>query len=574
MFAGVGGEWLYRPFGSRVALGIDANAVQQRGYAQDFSLRDYKVLTGHATLYWDTGWNDVLATVSAGRYLAGDIGGTVNLSRTFGNGVSVGVFATKTNVSSAQFGEGSFDKGLYISIPFDAILPKSTGRFWNTVWRPVTRDGGAMLGRYVSLHALTGARSERVLKQRAPVQNEFAIPADRRDGWSPPPPGPVSHTRVTPKMPAAQWQAEPQRHEQRQVEALYAQGFRNITVSLDDTRRIVIVASNEQIRPLSRAAGRAARTALNLGPLDVREIRVTLHEGGGPAVRYDFTDVAKLGRVFSGELDAEAIADTVLVEYPNPTARQRDPLERISDLDAAVEKRSLVDVVLPDTRIPGRVLDDVLRAADKAKDVDWLRAGALGAGLVWLTSKADTRLDRFAKDHAANEGVKAGIKVGNAIPWLAMGGAALAAWDSSDPVRSRTGYAALEAGGVAVLAATGLKYMVGRARPGAGPDNMSFKPFSATKGHDAFPSRHVITAWAVVTPFAEEYNAPWLYGVAALTNLARTGSREHWFSDTVGASLLGWGIGKLFYESSRAPHRDRPRVMLSPSGVQLGWTLQ
>ncbi|TAK49266.1 MAG: YjbH domain-containing protein, partial [Betaproteobacteria bacterium] len=127
MFGGVGGEWLYRPFASRSAFGVDVNAVKQRDFHQNFAFRDYRTVTGHATWYWDTGWHDVLAKVSVGRYLAKDSGVTVDVSRTFRNGVSVGAFATKTNVSAAQFGEGSFDKGVYLSIPFDVMLTRSSG---------------------------------------------------------------------------------------------------------------------------------------------------------------------------------------------------------------------------------------------------------------------------------------------------------------------------------------------------------------------------------------------------------------------------------------------------------------
>ena len=68
-----------------------------------------------------------------------------------------------------------------------------------------------------------------------------------------------------------------------------------------------------------------------------------------------------------------------------------------------------------------------------------------------------------------------------------------------------------------------------------------------------------------------EYDAPWLYGVAGLTNLARIGSRQHWVSDTVAGSLLGYGIGRIFWESSRAPGRNRPNVIVSPSGIKLSW---
>ncbi|MDP9903040.1 YjbH domain-containing protein [Variovorax ginsengisoli] len=168
MFAGVGGEWLYRPWHSRVAFGVDVNHVRQRGFDQDFSLRDYKVNTGHATLYWDTGWYGVLAKVSAGQYLAGDRGVTVDISRRFDNGVAIGAYATKTNVSAAQFGEGSFDKGIYISIPFDALLPRSSSFVANFNWVPVTRDGGAKLARSNTLYEMTSARDPRAFSMGPP----------------------------------------------------------------------------------------------------------------------------------------------------------------------------------------------------------------------------------------------------------------------------------------------------------------------------------------------------------------------------------------------------------------------
>ncbi|MGQ0523962.1 MAG: YjbH domain-containing protein, partial [Betaproteobacteria bacterium] len=220
MFGGVGAEWLYRPFASRIALGVDVNEVKQRDFHQNFAFRDYRVTTGHATLYWETGWNDVLATVSAGRYLAGDIGATVNLSRTFKNGVTVGAFATKTNVSAEEFGEGSFDKGVYIAIPFDAMFSRTSGAVAYFQWKPLTRDGGAMLGRPLTLYNLTSARGKRALKtEPAPLPNEAVLPADRVEPWQPSSAGPEPYTRVTPKPERAQWR-EDSSYEYRLMEAL------------------------------------------------------------------------------------------------------------------------------------------------------------------------------------------------------------------------------------------------------------------------------------------------------------------------------------------------------------------
>jgi hypothetical protein len=158
MYAGAGGELLYRPMGERWAIGADVNWVRQRGFDQDFSLRKYHVATGQVTGYFDLGYKDVTLALSAGRYLAGDWGTTVDVSREFRNGVRMGAYATFTNVSAAQFGEGSFDKGIYISIPFDLMLPSSHVRRADIMWQPLLRDGGARLNKRYNLYDLTGDR--------------------------------------------------------------------------------------------------------------------------------------------------------------------------------------------------------------------------------------------------------------------------------------------------------------------------------------------------------------------------------------------------------------------------------
>ena len=155
MFGGLGGEVLYRPAGDNWALGVDANWVRQRGFRQDFSFREYSTLTGHVTAYMQTNFYNVLAKASAGRYLAGDIGGTLDLSRRFNNGITVGAYATQTNVSSEEFGEGSFDKGIYFTFPFDAFFARSSQSQGTIGWNPLTRDGGAKLSRFYQLYDLT-----------------------------------------------------------------------------------------------------------------------------------------------------------------------------------------------------------------------------------------------------------------------------------------------------------------------------------------------------------------------------------------------------------------------------------
>ncbi|MEJ3590516.1 YjbH domain-containing protein [Pseudomonas bubulae] len=158
MYAGVGGEMLYRPMGERWSIGADLNYVRQREFDQGFGLRDYRTVTGHITSYTKLPF-DLDAAVSVGRYLARDWGTTIDISREFTNGVKFGGWVTRTTASKEEYGEGSFDKGIYISIPFDEMMSVSTMSRANIAWAPLTRDGGAMLHRQYSLHTMTDGRN-------------------------------------------------------------------------------------------------------------------------------------------------------------------------------------------------------------------------------------------------------------------------------------------------------------------------------------------------------------------------------------------------------------------------------
>lgn len=145
MFGGVGSEVMYKPFGSEWAIGLDVAWAKQRDYDQWFKFRPYDVLTGHLTGYYHYEPLGVDMNVKVGRYLAGDEGATFEMSRTFDSGITVGAFATFTNVSPEKFGEGRFDKGIYFVIPLDNLYVKSTRGSLGWLWRPLTRDGGQTL---------------------------------------------------------------------------------------------------------------------------------------------------------------------------------------------------------------------------------------------------------------------------------------------------------------------------------------------------------------------------------------------------------------------------------------------
>ncbi|MGJ8682809.1 YjbH domain-containing protein [Paraglaciecola sp.] len=160
MFGGVGAEILYRPVNSNIAFGFDINYVQQRSYEDTFELYDYKTLTGHANIYWRPQFiPSTQLTFNIGKYLAKDKGVTVDFAKRFDSGIIVGAYAAFTDASSKAYGEGSFTKGFYLSIPFDLFSLKPAKGQGRLPWIPIARDGGQALTRPSTLYNTTEERS-------------------------------------------------------------------------------------------------------------------------------------------------------------------------------------------------------------------------------------------------------------------------------------------------------------------------------------------------------------------------------------------------------------------------------
>ena len=148
MFIGAGFEYLYFKQDSNYAAGIEIFEVRKRDYAMQFGTLEYKNTTAHLNFYYRN--FKVIpfdAKFSYGKYLAGDEGITLELSRSFKNGTKFGIFASFTDVSTEEFGEGSFDKGIFFNIPV-------FGNLINYSWRPLTKDPGAKINRKHTLHDL------------------------------------------------------------------------------------------------------------------------------------------------------------------------------------------------------------------------------------------------------------------------------------------------------------------------------------------------------------------------------------------------------------------------------------
>ncbi|MFY9260325.1 MAG: YjbH domain-containing protein [Gallionella sp.] len=411
MFGGAGGQVLYYPDRAPWAVDIAVDALKQRDVGGGFAFRPYSTVTALASLHYRLPINGVTATVRAGRFLAGDLGGRIEMKRRFRSGFEIGAWYSLTNGNDITMPgtplKPYHDKGVFMLVPLDTLLTKDTQSTVKMPISPWTRDVGQMV----------------------------ASPSDLYD----------------------------------MMESTYT----------------------------------------------------NMHD--------------------------------------------RDGLQYFADLDDSYDMSRSANVF---DRLQWSWDKDPKRAWKTLKSANtWWNTG-LALGAVALSSTLDKSADRWAVKRTGTPGSKAIANIGNNLPLLVGGVAGLLALDESNPHLAKTSFSALEAGVVGVLASEVGKYIVGRSRPMVGKGSGDFHPMLLSNGTSGFPSGHTTAMWAMVTPYAKEYQMPWLYSVAALTNLARVTDRKHFVSDTVAGSLLGYAIGNAFWNWHQG---GEPKVSLEGNGVALTW---
>jgi hypothetical protein len=109
-----------------------------------------------------------------------------------------------------------------------------------------------------------------------------------------------------------------------------------------------------------------------------------------------------------------------------------------------------------------------------------------------------------------------------------------------------TGFLAGEAALDSLATAEALKYSLGRERPYEGTGNGSF--FS---GGASFPSEHAAVAWSIAGVIAHEYPGTlpslFAYGMASAVSFSRVRTRQHFPSDVLVGSLLGYLTAQSVY---------------------------
>jgi membrane-associated phospholipid phosphatase len=197
----------------------------------------------------------------------------------------------------------------------------------------------------------------------------------------------------------------------------------------------------------------------------------------------------------------------------------------------------------------------------------WANGVVLGGGAILAGALLDKPVDRFMKKHEGSGAARAWNNIGKATPIVLAGGAASAV-AFGDARMQNIGIISLEsiAGAAALSVAT--KHVVGRARPNEGLGQWGR---TTDRSNASFPSNHATVAFAAVTPFAQEYDAPWLYGLAAAGSLGRTAGREHWVSDVVAGGVLGMAVGGWLWQAQRTDTRSNFAVTPGAKSVGVAW---
>ena len=93
---------------------------------------------------------------------------------------------------------------------------------------------------------------------------------------------------------------------------------------------------------------------------------------------------------------------------------------------------------------------------------------------------------------------------------------------------------------------------------------------------NSFPSGHATSAWALATVVASEYHDHKAiqiaaYGLASAVSLSRYTGRNHFLSDVLVGSTLGYGVGRFVYKKHHIVQSDQQVSFSNPEGRHAKW---
>lgn len=192
----------------------------------------------------------------------------------------------------------------------------------------------------------------------------------------------------------------------------------------------------------------------------------------------------------------------------------------------------------------------------KGRDFAWL-APAAGAAAYFFASDARNNRERIHTNSLAQERSR---KVSNyGVISLAAAPAVLYwwGWRHADTYAERSALLTARSAVDSLIAAQAIQMVTRRETPLEGGGSGRF--FKGGIRSSSFPSRHSAAAWAVASTLAERYPG-WgakvgLYGLASAVSLSRITAKEHFVSDVLVGSALGFLVGRFVGRSDHGAGR-------------------
>jgi membrane-associated phospholipid phosphatase len=190
----------------------------------------------------------------------------------------------------------------------------------------------------------------------------------------------------------------------------------------------------------------------------------------------------------------------------------------------------------------------------RRQDLKWVIPAVAGtAGLFaadsWISKQVPNRPDQVSRSRTISD-----YSVYSLI--AAGGGAYVFGKLSNNDHMRETGFLAAEAAVNATAVTYAFKLATARERPYTGTGEGEF-----FAGHHSsnlsFPSEHSAIAWSIAGVIAHEYPGPLAklgaYGLASAVTLTRVTARQHFTSDVIVGSVLGWYFAHQVYRAHHDP---------------------
>jgi hypothetical protein len=169
MYAGFGGEVLYRPFGKTYAFGFEAWHVNKRDPTSPLNIAvlDIDYNTAHLNAWYEVPGTNITAFAKAGRFLGEDDGISVGLETQFDNGAKLSGFVTATERAEPDIfgGDTHLYGGLRLSLPFGSFKYIPDGSEIRMKAAPIGRDSAQTLDKPLPLYEVTEPMSYRRIVQ-------------------------------------------------------------------------------------------------------------------------------------------------------------------------------------------------------------------------------------------------------------------------------------------------------------------------------------------------------------------------------------------------------------------------